>query len=407
MRALAALVVVLSGCSRRDEVRPDPVHTPAPPPAPKKLAPAVERAVVAGVVVDLSARKVLYTLSKDPPTFEALDETSAFLVDRKGVVHAFDLGTGVERWHVTPPRCSQFTSTDGELYCVEDTHVHALAKGTGALRTIPGTGTITQVLGLARHLVVLRSGGSLESIPEGTSKVIGSTTTPLHTWPKLVRHGTDVCGANSVAKGVFAACWEPTLVPRWSNTFVLAKPGEPSTSFLPRAIGPELLVAGTWWSSGPIERSLVVRLSDGVETTRLEQDVAGVLSHDATTLDGLLSLKKDLRFLDATGKLQWSMPKVWGDSAAAATADGRLFVAIYSSGSAGAQLYAFDGGGTPAWTATPTLPPIAHSAYINHVELSIRAGLVAMHGEEAAVEYLSLFEPKTGKPVIEVVRPLW
>lgn len=373
---------------------------------PKKSAPAVERALVAGVVVDLSARKVLHTLSKDPPNFEALDETSAYLVDRKGVVRAFDLGTGAERWHVAPPRCAQFATTDGELYCVDDTHVHALAKANGALRTIPGTATVIQVLGLARHLIVLRSGGGLESLAEGTNTIVGTVSTPLHSWPKLERRGNDVCGATSVPKGVFAGCWEKALAPRWSKAFVLAKPGEPVTPFLPREFERDFLVAGTWMSTTSFDRALVVRLSDGHEMTRIEEKVAATVSSGG--LDGLVSLGKGLRLLDPSGKVQWSSTLAgFGDSAATATLDGRLFVAGYSSMSAGAQLYAFDASGTPAWAATPTLPPIAHSAYINHVDLSIRAGLVAMHGAEAAVEYLSLFEPKSGKAVLEVVRPLW
>lgn len=389
-------------------MRPDPVIKAAPAPPPKPPAPPPNaRVLVAGVLVDVAARKVLHTLSKLPPTFEALDDDTAYLVDRTGEVHAHDVTTGAERWHVKPPHCTAFTTTEHEAHCVDDTHVHALAKKDGALRTIAGTKTIMQVLGLGGHLVVLRSGGALESYVEGTTTVAGTMSTPFHTWPKLVRRGDDVCSAQSVTKGVFAGCWTATLAPRWSSTFVLSKPGEPSTTWHPRVIGPDFLVATTWWSS-PLERALVVRLSDGVEVARVEEEIANVVSRDGKTVDGLVAVKKGVRLLDAAGKVLWSAPKVrTDDSAAVAVAGGRIFMAIHSSIAAGATLHAFDGGGAPVWSAVPTLPPIAHSAYANQVTLSVSAGVVAMHGEEAAVEYLSLFEPSSGKAVLEVTRPLW
>lgn len=409
MRVWFAAAYALLACSRRElAVVPDRVDAA---PAPKKVAPAPrpEREIVGGQVVDLDTRAVVHLLSKAAPTFSALDESSAYLVDGAGEVHAFDLDTGKERWKSKPPRCSQLASSRGELYCVDDTHVHALAKSNGLTRTIAGTKAIAQLIGVGGHLVVVRSGGALESFAEGSSTVVGTAATPLHAWPRMIARGDEVCGAAHAVGGVFAGCWSATLVPRWTRTIALAKPTDPPhTTFSVRALGPDFLVVGTWWGAKAVQRGAVVRLSDGLELTRVEEDVAAAVSRDGKTLEALVSLHKGLRLLEPGGAVRWtSTVKTWGDSADSVLHGSDLVVATWSAASTGAELHAFDATGKPRWTRAPSLSPIAHSAYVNHVELSLRAGVVAMRGHEAAFEYLALFDPKTGTSLLNVVQNLW
>ncbi|MBI2391853.1 MAG: PQQ-binding-like beta-propeller repeat protein [Deltaproteobacteria bacterium] len=418
MRFWSAAAMLLLACSRRDVVAvPDRVDAPPPKKVAPAPAPKPEREIVGGQLVDLDTRAVVHVLSKAAPTFSALDESSAYLVDGVGEVHAFDLASGEERWKARPPRCSQLAASDGELYCVDDTHVHALAKSTGALRTIAGTKSIAQLIGVGTHLIVTRAGGELESFAEGSSAVVGTAATPLHAWPRMIARGDDVCGAAHAAGGVFAGCWSATLVSRWTKSITLAKPADPPhTTFDVRAFGPDFLVVGTWWGAKAVQRAAIVRLSDGLELTRVEDDIAAVVSRDGKTLDGLISLHKGLRLLEPSGAVRWtSSVKTWGESAATVLHGSDVIVATWHPGSSGAELHAFDAAGKTLWSATPTLPPIAHSAYINHVELSMRAGSVAMRGHEAAFEYLALFDPepgpkpgpKAGTSLLNVVQNNW
>lgn len=409
MRALPALLLLFSACSRQEpKVGPDRID------ASRKDAAIVEtpleRFMVGARIVDVPSRTVAHELQKKPPTFSELDRDAAFIV-HEGVVRAFDSHTGVERWHVTPPRCRHFAMTERSVYCGGDDDVHVVAKSDGSMTTIAGSKPISQLFGVGRHLIVLRAGSALESYREGTTSPVATITAPLHAYRPLAMNGDGFCGAaSSVKGGVFAGCWSPTLVPRWSHPIKIAKPGDPALmSFDARRIGHGFLVAGTvpWGTS--VQRAVVVRLSDGGEVARVDEDVAAVAARNERDIDGLVSLKKGLRYLEPNGTLRWSAPSVRVDDSADALLDGdRVFVATYPAISSGAALYALDAKtGALQFTHVPPMPGIAHSAYLNDVQLTMMANTLVMRGHEAGVEYASLLDRTTGKAHLNTVLPLW
>lgn len=408
VRALLLPVLVLAACSRR-EAKIGPDLADASPPDTAVTEAPLERFMVGARIVDVPSRAVAHELQKKPPTFSDVDRTSAFVV-HEGVVRAFDSHTAAERWHVTPPRCRQFAMTEHAVYCAGDDDIYALAKTDGATTKIPGTKPVSQMFGVGGHLVVLRAGGTLESYPEGSATPVATTSAPLHAYRPLVADRDGFCAAAPSVKGVFAGCWSPTLSPRWTRAITIAKPGDPSLmSFDARRVGHGFLVAGThpWGTS--VHRAVVVRLSGGDEVAHVDEDVAAVAARNDREIDGLITLNKGLRYLEPNGTLRWSAPALRVDDSADALLDGdRLLVATYPAISSGAALYALDvKTGALQWTHVPPMPGIAHSAYINDVQLTIMANTLVMRGHEAGVEYASLLDRTTGNAHLNTVLPLW
>lgn len=401
MRVLG--LAILLGCSRRETpLRPDPA-----PPAPPKPEPSpVQRMLHAGHVVDLDARKVLL---EQPPSLGVLDDLAAFLVNRAGEVSAHELDGGKERFRVKPPRCAQLAITDHEVHCMDGLSLHAIDKVSGAIRTVTASHPILQVLGVGRHVIVVRHGSLVESIEERTGRVAASLTLPIFAFPPLSLDGGGFCAA-SPAPGstLFAGCWSETLTPRWSRTITVAKPGDPSFTAWPRKLAGGFLVGGTD-RVAKVKRAVVVRLSDGVELTRVDEDIAAVVAKNRTTLDGLVSTDSSVRYLAPNGTLRFVAKFTRAEDGADALLDGdRLIVAVHPRGSVGSEIRAFDRvTGDVLWSAEPSLPPIAHSAYVNEVRLSLRSGVIVVHGEEAAVDYVLLLERETGAVRLSDVVKVW
>jgi hypothetical protein len=407
MRALLASALLLAACSRREaRVVADPVD--AGPPRAPLAEDALERFMVGARIVAVRARKVTHDLIPKPPLSAAIDRDSAYVV-RKSVVHAFDSKTGAERWKATPPQCHLFAMTTHELFCAGDHDLHAIAKSNGALRTIAGATPVTQLLGVGTHLIAMRSPTQLESYPEGASAPIATISAALHPYRSLVLSGDGFCGAASVAKGAFAGCWSATLTPRWTRTIVVAKPGDPSSGYDVRRNDHGFFEIGTLpWTSVPM-RSVILRVEDGEELARVDDDVAAVTSRNGRDLHGLVSTKKGLRYLAPSGTVRWSAPTLRVDESADALIDGdHVFVASYPSISSGASLHSFDSTtGALLWTHVPAMPPIAHSVYLNEVELAIIADTLVMRGHEAGVEYASLLDRTSGAAHLNTTLPLW
>ncbi|MGZ6095477.1 MAG: hypothetical protein ACXWUG_25785, partial [Polyangiales bacterium] len=289
--------------------------------------------------------------------------------------------------------------------------VHAIDKTTGAIRTVSGTRDVAQMLGVGRHLVVVRAGGTMDSIEERTGTTSASISAPLHAFPPLIANDSGFCGATTTSgSAVFGGCWSETLVPRWVRTVSPAMPGDPPFTAFPRNFGHGFLVAGTQnFGTKGVERSVVLRLSDGAEVARVSEEIAAVGAHGETTLDGLVSIKRGFRYLEPNGTRRFLGALTRIDDAADAVIDGdRLFLAVYPSISVGCEIRVFDRtSGRFLWTAAPELPPIAHSAYMNRVHLSVRAGALVVAGEEAAVDYVLLLDPATGKGLLADVVKLW
>jgi hypothetical protein len=408
MRALLLATVVLAACSRREaKVGPDLVDA-APADAAVVEAP-LDRFMVGARIVDVPARVVAHELMKKPPTFAQLDRETAFIV-HEGVVRAFDSKTAIERWHVTPPRCRLFAMTEHEVHCAGDDDIYAIAKSDGTVRKIASGRPISQLLGVGRHLIVLRAGSELESYREGDTTAIATTKAVLHAYRGLIKYGDGFCGAAaSVKGGVFAGCWSSTLTPKWTRAITIARPGDPTlTSYDVIRLANGFLVAGSFPFRTP-DRAVVVRLSDGDEVARVDKDVAAVTARNEREIDGLISLKKGLRYLEPNGTVRWSAPKLRVDDSADALLDGeRVFVATYPMISSGASLFALDRKtGALLFTHSPPMPSIAHSAYMNDVELAIVANTLVMRGHEAGVEYASLLDRTTGTAYLNSVLPLW
>jgi len=410
MRALLLSTFILAACSRREaKVGPDKVDSALPLDAAVTEAP-LDRFMVGARIVDVPSRSIAHELQKKPPTFAEVDRDRAYVVF-EGVVRAYDSKTGAEKWKVTPPRCRQFAMTDHAVYCAGDDEIHVLGKTDGALRTIATGKPIGSMLGLSRHLIVFRATSELESIAEGDAGPLATIKAPLHSYRGMVRHGDGVCGAAaSVKGGVFAGCWTATLTAKWTKSIVIAKPGDPVlTGYDARRLDHGFLIASSLpWGSGP-DRAVVVRWSDGDEVARVDESVAAVAARNERELDGLVSLKKGLRYLATNGTLRWSAPKLRVEDSADALLDGeRVLVATYPQISSGVTLYALDRtSGALLWTHGPPLPGIAHSAYMNEVSLSFIGKTLVMRGHEAGIEHASLLEAASGKAHLNTALALW
>lgn len=352
-----------------------------------------------GVVVDVAARRLVHTLTAERPRFEALDERSAYLVGRDGAVQAFDLATGSQRWRVKPDHCTAFALTKQEVHCVDDMHVHSLDKSDGKIRKRPGFARVWAIVGVEDHLLIHR-GGEIESFADGATSNVART--PVFAGMQLHAHGADVCAAHPVTGGIFAQCWSKTLVSRWLNTFVVAKPGEPRGEWQPRFVSRFVVASRPLHMAKGSRRTLVVDLATGDEHARIEAPASALVVRGAD-VDGVVELETELRTYDRAGLLEWTSPAL-GNSAATVTLGDRLFVATHHAISSGAKLSAFDRTGKLLWSTRPSLPPIEHSEYANRVTLSAAHGVLVMRGEESAVTYLSLFDPVTGRAILEVVK---
>ena len=101
-------------------------------------------------------------------------------------------------------------------------------------------------------------------------------------------------------------------------------------------------------------------------------------------------------------ELRYGNPLADTADAVAVAKGNRIFVVNYPMISSGATPLAFDrASGKLLWTGDFEALSVAHSAYMNGVEIALRAtddgDVLAVRGSESAVTYLQLFDVRDGK----------
>jgi hypothetical protein len=193
-----------------------------------------------------------------------------------------------------------------------------------------------------------------------------------------------------------------------SETFTLSKPTDPTTTwFTVRQLDARFFVASTWLTSA-VRRGIVVRVADGVELARLEEQLTSAVARDDGALEGMIVTAPETRFVEPTGAVRWTSTVKLSDATSALLVDRTLVVASFHPIATGATLHAFDlATGATLWTGAVDLLPIAHSIYSNDVRLTLRGGHVAMRGIEAGQDYLELFDPRDGTRALSELVGLW
>jgi hypothetical protein len=109
------------------------------------------------------------------------------------------------------------------------------------------------------------------------------------------------------------------------------------------------------------------------------------------------------------GRELWSHTErnVFVADAALALRRGVLYVARFSDISSGCILQAFDAGSGAARWSTPLqgLGPIAHSEYLNAVEVRVIGDRPVVYGWESAGRYVEAVDPATGKTAYHALVP--
>jgi hypothetical protein len=191
-------------------------------------------------------------------------------------------------------------------------------------------------------------------------------------------------------------------------TIDLHKPTDPPhASFQLFAPSGDYAVYGTLYSGSGVRRAAVVRLTDGKEVARVEEQLAGVVTRPDGTLEGLVVLEPELMLLEPTGKLRFRDPKQTyiGNLATCVLRDETIVIGAYAPVSAGSSLFAVDRKtGKLLWTGEVDLPPIAHSAYLNKTTVSLFVDTVVLRLDESMIAGLQLFDVKDGKRLLSVTQ---
>jgi hypothetical protein len=418
MRWLVALVVAsciaAPSCRRpRDEspIAPDPAPRDASPP--KSPAPLGDPSLVLlhGRVIDPVAARVTFTLVPTPP----LPKLEASKGDRGYAfgatnLDAFDLRRGNKLWSVAAS-CSVLVALDVGALCASIRDLFLYDASTGAVRALASTGSadVQQLLAVSGHVLVLRGDGTIESFDDRTLAEIGSSKLPFVAvgFDPLAANVHGACVASSPSRDVELACLDTSAKIERITTHALVKPTDPTlTSFIKRQLDERFFVVASWF--GPMRRGVVVRVADGVEVARVEQEITSAVARADGSLEGMLVTNPETRFLEPSGAVRWTSKVRLDDSTSVLSFGDALVVASFDPIATGATLHAFDlATGATRWTGDVALEPITHSVYLNDVVLSLRGGRVAMRGKEAAQDYLELFDPRDGSRVFKELVTLW
>lgn len=405
--AFLALALTLSACKGRATapIQPDPtVPHPVPTPAPK--VDADPRVLFQGRVVDLKARSVVHVLEKDRPRHEAAFGGVAYLATATEL-RAYDMKTGAKRWSV-PAVCDVVEAAAGGAFCGTSAGVVRHDPTTGAATTV-STKSVAQLVALDGRILGVHGDRSLESWDGGTGVVVGTGSVPFTIYGAregFVANPKGACAA-SIGKELQLHCVDASAKTLYTNTYPLAKPTDPSsTRFARRQLDDRYMVTSTWFGKSP-RRGVVVRVADGVELARLEEEIVAAFDRDGA-LDGLLVTQPTTQLFEPSGKLRWTSPEKLIDAAAVLPIGDTLVVSSYHPIASGADLRAFDRlTGKLLWNGDVALLPIAHSKYSNHVDLSRAFDHVVMRGTESGQVYLELFDPKDGARRFEVTLGTW
>ena len=413
MRALCLVAIALTACGRRASdktITPDPLVTPAKPPAEVKKAKGEQLVLFRGKVIDLSTRVVAHVLDKDLPAREAANGGFAYLLSKAGELRAYDMQTGSPRWSVATTSCSLLAASEGGAFCGKGTDLVRYEAEKGVANPVPSksVAALHQLLASGGRVLVLRDDRSLESIDGHTGVSVGSDVLPFMPYGSregMVANLRGACGASPSSVDVRLVCVDRSAKILYEKTYSLKKPGDPSSmSFITRQLDADWLVTSTWFSKTPT-RGIVVRLSDGAEVLRVEEEVLAAVSRPDGALEGFFVGKPGPTFLEPTGAVRWTTTEKFEDGASAALAGDVLAIASFHPIATGASLRGFDRAtGALRWTGAVELLSIGHSKYFNHVDVSFAHGMVVMRGDEAAQHYLELFDPKDGARTFSELR---
>lgn len=432
MRALLLFVasLAMAGCRRDASIRKDPAPEDAHvADAREEEAKApFDRALIHATIVDVGERRRVLEVAKDLPVAEADDGRRGFFFDTGGLLHAVDLADGKERWVAHPTGCRDLVVARTRVACIAGAQIEAfdIEKG-GAIRvlapivtTLSGPRDVDVAVALADVLVVARRDRSAEAYDLVTGALRGSSTLPGNLWRgEMVETGEGARAVISAGTSFSVVALDDRAALRTLSTIDLHRAGDPpGGSFGLRSLGVRWAVVGTMWSfySG-VRRSAVLRLSDGAEMLRVEDEIGAAIEEPGGALAGAVALTSGsgktpstLQLFDAKGKSVWNVaaPMLFGDSASAVLDGERIVIATFHRIASGAGLAAFDRKtGASLWTGDVELLPIAHSKYSNAVVVSLRSGAIAMRGNEAAFSYFELFDRATGKRTFSELRKRW
>lgn len=404
--AFLALALTLSACKGRTTapIQPDPV-VPRPSPTPTPKLEEDPRVLFQGRVVDLKAR-ALQVLEKDRPKHEAAFGDLAYLASATEL-RAYDMKTGAKRWS-SPAVCETLEAGAGGAFCGASTGVSRHDATSGVASPVSAK-SVVQLVRLDGRILGVHGDRSLEAWDGATGLVVGSGTVPFTVYGAregFVANPKGACAA-SIGKELQLHCVDASAKTLYTNSYPLAKPTDPSSTwFARRQLDERYIVASTWFGKSP-RRGVVVRVADGVEVARKEEEIVAAFDRDGA-LDGLLVTQPTTQLFDASGKLRWTSPEKLNDAAAVLPLGDTLVVSSYHPIATGADLRAFDRlTGKLLWTGDVALLPIAHSKYSNHVDLSLAFDHVVMRGTESGQVYLELFDPKDGARKLEVSLGTW
>ena len=421
MRSTIALALALSlavvACKQRSSTDETPIAPDPAPHDPKKPAPTPppgdgSLVLLHAKAIDPVSATVLHTLEPTPPLPKLEDSRGdRGYMQRLDALEAFDLRAGKKLWSQRAS-CNVLAAIDGGAICATTHVLDVYDDATGAHTTLPSSASadVMQILAFERHVLVLRGDGTLESfdVPPAAPKTTTKLPFPPVGFQPLVANERGACIASAASSDVTLACYDGAATLLRSTTYTLSKPTDPKpTWFLTRQLDARFFVVATRLSSG-VQRGVVVRVADGVEVARIEQQVVAAVARPDGALEAVLVTHPETRLLEASGATRWTSKVHLDDSASALLLDHTLVVASFEPIAAGSTLHALDlATGATLWTGDVALLPIAHSIYSNDVTLTLRGGRVAMRGREAGQDYLELFEPRDGKRVLSELAGLW
>jgi outer membrane protein assembly factor BamB len=216
------------------------------------------------------------------------------------------------------------------------------------------------------------------------------------------------CAVGTPVGDMEIACLDDRGRVLWRKAYGLRRAGDTgSPGFSLRSVGPRYAIFGTLFFGAEVRRAVVVRLADGAEIARVEEEVAAVVERDDGSLEGLLVPQPEVKLLEPSGKPRWSAGALApNDHGAAAVASGtRVYAALYPPISSGSELYAFDRAtGKVLWRGDVERPSVGHSEYENEVSLSLFEDRLVLRAEESAVTGLQVFSLPDGKRLFSDMR---
>jgi len=305
--ALLALGVLLSACKDRTTapIRPDPmVPSPHPAPAPKPENEAAPRGLFHGRVVDLKARALLNVLEKDRPKQEAAFGGIAFLAYATEL-RAYDMKTGAKRWSV-PATCTVLEAGAGGAFCGTSTGVVRHDANSGAAMSV-STKRVVQLVAVEGRVLGVHDDRTLDAWDGRSGLVVGTGTVPFSIYGArdgFVVNPKGACAA-SIGRELQLHCVDASAKTLHTTTHALAKPTDPSSTwFSRRQLDGRYVVASTWFGKSP-RLGVAVRVADGVEVARMEEELVAAIDRDGT-LEGLLVTQPSTRLFEPSGKVRWT-----------------------------------------------------------------------------------------------------